>query len=64
MMINSTPDALSEPGTYVIVADGKDVTVEADRLDYNGPDGSLQAWKGDSIVATFRWWSSIVRKQK
>lgn len=53
---------LNEPGTYVITSDGKDTTVVADRLDYDGPDGSLQAWKDQNVIASFRWWSSIVRK--
>lgn len=52
----------SEPGTYVVSSDGKDTTIEADSLDYNGPDGSLQAWKGGAVVAQFRWWTSVVRK--
>lgn len=52
---------LNEPGTYVITSDGEQHTVKADRLDYDGPDGSLQAWKGQAVVASFRWWSSIVR---
>jgi hypothetical protein len=55
-------DGLNEPGTYVISTGGdKSATIEADALDYNGPDGSLQAWKGGRVVATFRWWESIVR---
>lgn len=54
---------MNEPGTYVITTDRENkTTVEADSLDYNGPDGSLQAWKGGTVVATFRWWDSIVRK--
>lgn len=53
---------LNEPGSYEINTGGDKVTVDADRLDYNGPDGSLQAWKGGAVVATFRWWESIVRK--
>lgn len=58
-----TISEFSEPGTYVITTDARTKeTVEADSLDYNGPDGSLQAWKGGAVVATFRWWSSIVRK--
>lgn len=53
---------LNEPGTYEISTGGEKKTkVEADRLDYDGPDGSLQAWKDDHVVATFRWWESIVK---
>jgi len=55
---------MNEPGTYIITVDGKDHTVDADRLDYDGPDGSLQAWKGNAVVATFRWWNSIVKTTK
>lgn len=56
-------NGMSEPGTYVITTDRDDkTTVEADSLDYNGPDGSLQVWKGGTVVASFRWWQSIVRK--
>lgn len=55
--------AMNEPGTYVITTD-RDIstTVEADSLDYDGPDGSLQVWKGGAVIASFRWWQSIVRK--
>ena len=54
---------LNESGKYVINTGGeKSTTVDADSLDYNGPDGSLQAWKDGKVVATFRWWESIVRK--
>jgi hypothetical protein len=62
-MSGFTPAGLDEPGTYVITT-GPDekTTVTADHLDYDGPDGSLQAWKDGSVVAAFRWWSSIVRK--
>jgi hypothetical protein len=52
---------MSEPGTYKINTGGKDVTVQADSLDYNGPDGQLQAWKDGKVVASFRWWESIIR---
>lgn len=56
-------NGLNEPGTYVIsTGSNKTTTVDADQLDYNGPDGSLQAWKDGQVVATFRWWESIVRK--
>lgn|GEM_PF-1755785 len=62
-MYGSIPTGLSEPGTYVISTGGdKSKTVQADHLDYDGPDGSLQAWKDGAVVATFRWWESIVRK--
>ena len=50
------------PGKYTIETDGKKVTVEADSLDYDGPDGSLQAHKDGNVVALFRWWSSIIRE--
>jgi hypothetical protein len=54
---------MSEPGTYVISTGGDSkTTIDADSLDYNGPEGSLQAWKDGSVVATFRWWESIIRK--
>ncbi|WP_122262214.1 hypothetical protein [Ornithinimicrobium cerasi] len=54
---------MNEPGTYVITTDRDDeTTVEADSLDYNSPDGSLQVWKDGAVVASFRWWQSIVRK--
>lgn len=50
------------PGKYEIEHDGKTTTIEADSLDYDGPDGSLQAHKDGLVVANFRWWSSIVKK--
>lgn len=54
---------MNEPGTYVITTDmDNQTTIEADSLDYNGPDGSLQVWKNGAVVASFRWWQSIVRK--
>lgn len=57
-----SPQGLSEPGTYVISTGGTTkTTIQADSLDYDGPDGSLQAWKGGKVAATFRWWESIVR---
>lgn len=51
-----------EQGTYAIDTGEKVTTVEADRLDYGGPDGALRAWKDGVVVATFRWWNSVVRK--
>lgn len=54
--------AMNEPGTYEITTDRDTATtVEADSLDYDGPDGALQVWKDGAVVATFRWWQSIVR---
>jgi hypothetical protein len=47
---------------YEITADGKTVTVDADSTDHNPSDGNLRAWKDGAIVAEFRYWSSIVRK--
>lgn len=52
---------LDTPGTYEISDGDKKHTVEADSLDYNGPDGQLQAWKDGQIVATFRWWTSVIK---
>lgn len=58
-----TVHGLNEPGTYVITTGpNQSTTIEADQLDYNGPDGSLQAWKDGKVIATWRWWDSIVRK--
>lgn len=58
----STPAGIDSPGTYVVTVDREKTTVEADSFDYNGPDGSLQAWKDGKVIATFRWCNSIVRK--
>lgn len=59
----SSAYAMNEPGIYDITTDSETVkTVDADSLDYNGPDGSLQVWKNGTVVATFRWWQSIVRQ--
>lgn len=61
--MSSFTGGLNEPGTYVISTGGdKAVTIVADSLDYDGPDGSLQAWRGGHVVASFRWWESIVRQ--
>lgn len=51
----------ADPGTYVIVADGEEHTVEADSLDYD-QEGQLVARKDGQTVGVFRWWSSVVRK--
>lgn len=51
-----------EPGTWIIkTSPDKSATVTADRWDY-AEDGSLTMWVGQSIVAQFRWWDSLVRK--
>ena len=51
------------PGTYVINTGGdKTTTIEADSLDYNGPGGSLRALKDGQVVASWRWWDSIIKK--
>lgn len=56
-------NGMDTPGKYEISTGGKNTTtVDADSLDYNGPDGSLQAYKDGAVIATFRWWESIVRK--
>lgn len=58
------PVGMNTPGTYVIKTGPKDATtVEADYLDYDGPDGSLQAHRDGEVVAAFRWWESIVKKK-
>lgn len=54
------PDGMNEPGTYQVTVDGEKTSLEADRLDY-AADGSLQAWRGDNVIATFRWWSAVVK---
>lgn len=51
-----------EAGTYVIDTGESKTTIVADSLDYNGPDGALQALKDGVVIATFRWWTSVVRK--
>lgn len=48
--------------TYEITTDGKTTTVEADSTDHNTNDGNLRLWKDGAVVAEFRWWNSIVRK--
>lgn len=47
---------------YAITTDGKTTTVEADSTDHNQNDGNLRLWKDGAVVAEFRWWNSIVRK--
>lgn len=58
----AAPLGLDEPGTYVVTNGDEKTTIEADSFDYDGPDGSLRAWKGGRVVGTWRWWGSIVRK--
>lgn len=53
---------MNEPGTYVVTADGKDHTVEADSYDYQGDGGSMRMLKSGAVVAEFRYWSSVIRK--
>lgn len=48
---------------FEITTDGKTTTVEADSSDHNPNDGNLRLWKGGTIVAEFRWWNSVVRKE-
>jgi hypothetical protein len=50
-----------EPGEYIIGHGGDEHTVDVDRLDYD-QDGQLLAKKDGRIVAVFRWWDSIRRK--
>lgn len=58
---------MNEPGTYLITTgygrDAKTTSVDADYLDYDGPDGELQAHKDGTVVATFRYWESILKKK-
>lgn len=55
------PIGMDQPGTYEVSDGDKTTKVEADRLDYDGPDGTLQAYKDGAVVASFRWWTSIVK---
>jgi hypothetical protein len=48
---------------HEITVDGKTEKVDADSYDHNPNDGNLRLWKGGAIVAEFRWWNSIVRKE-
>jgi hypothetical protein len=54
-----------EPGTYTVTTgtggQPEKVDVDVDRFDYDEREG-LQAIKDNKIIATFRWWDSIVLK--
>jgi hypothetical protein len=47
---------------YEITTDGKTTTVEADSTDNNDATGNLRLWRDGAVVAEFRWWNSLVRK--
>lgn len=56
-----------ERGTFVVSHGGRTTDVEADRWDYAdngefGGSGNLRLWDGDKIVAEFKWWDSVRRK--
>lgn len=60
-------NGMNTPGTYAIQtsfgSDAKPTVVEADYLDYGGPEGCLQAYKDGAVIATFKYWESIVKKK-
>lgn len=60
-------NGMNSAGTYVVTTGyGKDSTkteVKADYLDYGGPDGCLQAYQDGAVIATFKYWESIVKKK-
>lgn len=51
-----------EAGSYDITVNQETTTVEADSIEY--AEDCLRVWKGGVVVATFRWWDSVVKKQK
>lgn len=50
-----------DAGTYTVTVNGDKTDIEADSLEYPD-DGSIRVWKDGVVVATFRWWDSIVKK--
>lgn len=49
-----------EAGTYDITVNQETTSIEADSIEY--ADDCLRVWKGGLVVATFRWWDSVVKK--
>lgn len=60
-MYNGTPVVFDEPGTYEVRCGEDKIKVQADSLDYNGPNGDLRALKDGKVIATWNWWNSVVR---
>ena len=53
--------SMNEPGTFVVTSSDKTQEVEADAYRYNERD-ELELVKDGQVVAMFRWWDSIIRK--
>lgn len=53
--------AMNDPGTFVVDSGGKLQEVDADSYRFN-PRDELELVKDGEVVALFRWWDSIRRK--
>lgn len=60
-MGSMSSEGLNDPGTYVVKSGDEETEVDVDRLYYDVND-SLVGVKDGDIVATFRWWDSVVKK--